>query len=107
MRLPATQAATAAALERDLEDQLERAATRAFRTAFLVAARLALLALVPALALQRPEPTMKALALPLIAVLLVAAVLGVQVAAGGGDYVPRRPGRSVRPARGSADPGAA
>lgn len=34
---------------------------------------------------------MKRLALPVIAVLLVAAVLGVQVAAGGGDYVPRRP----------------
>jgi hypothetical protein len=31
------------------------------------------------------------LALPLIAVVLVAAVLGVQVAAGGGDYVPLRP----------------
>ena len=34
---------------------------------------------------------MRRLALPLIAVLLVAAVLGVQVAAGGGHYVPRRP----------------
>lgn len=34
---------------------------------------------------------MRALALPLIAALLVAAVLGVQVAAGGGDYTPRRP----------------
>lgn len=34
---------------------------------------------------------MKRLALPLVAVLLVAAVLGVQVAAGGGNYVPRRP----------------
>ncbi len=34
---------------------------------------------------------MKGLALPLIAVLLAATVLGVQVAAGGGDYVPRRP----------------
>src|SRR3954447_26026008 len=34
---------------------------------------------------------MKAFALPLIAVLLVVAVLGVQVAAGGGDYVPRQP----------------
>jgi hypothetical protein len=34
---------------------------------------------------------MKALALPLIAALLVALVLGVQIAAGGGDYVPRRP----------------
>lgn len=34
---------------------------------------------------------MSELALPLIAVVLVAAVLGVQVAAGGGDYVPRRP----------------
>ena len=33
---------------------------------------------------------MKTLSLPAIAVLLVAAVLGVQVAAGGGDYVPRR-----------------
>jgi hypothetical protein len=31
------------------------------------------------------------LAQPLIAALLVVAVLGVQVAAGGGDYVPRRP----------------
>jgi predicted MFS family arabinose efflux permease len=52
LRLPATQAATAAALELNLEDQLKRAATRAFRTAFLVAAGLALLALVPALALS-------------------------------------------------------
>jgi hypothetical protein len=52
LRLPAPQAATAAALEGDLTDQLERAATRAFRTAFLVAALLALLALVPALALR-------------------------------------------------------
>ncbi len=34
---------------------------------------------------------MRRLALPLIAALLVGAVLGVQVAAGGGDYVPRRP----------------
>jgi hypothetical protein len=34
---------------------------------------------------------MKGLALPMIAVVLVASVLGVQVAAGGGDYVPRRP----------------
>ena len=34
---------------------------------------------------------MRRLALPLIAVLLVAAVLGVQVAAGGGRYVPLRP----------------
>lgn len=40
---------------------------------------------------------MKAYALPAIAVLLVSAVLGVQVAAGGGDYVPKR----------SADPCAA
>jgi len=52
LRLPATQAPAAAALERSLEDQLARAATRAFRTAFLVAAGLALLALVPALALR-------------------------------------------------------
>jgi hypothetical protein len=34
---------------------------------------------------------MRRLSLPLIAVLLVGAVLGVQVAAGGGGYVPRRP----------------
>ncbi|HEY2320043.1 MAG TPA: hypothetical protein VGH67_17180 [Solirubrobacteraceae bacterium] len=43
---------------------------------------------------------MRRLALPLIAVLLVAAVLGVQVAAGGGHYVPRRPANpcTARPA---------
>jgi MFS family permease len=50
--LPTTQAANAQALERALEDQLKRAATSAFRTSFLVAAALALLALVPALALS-------------------------------------------------------
>jgi hypothetical protein len=37
------------------------------------------------------------LTLPLIAVLLVAAVLGVQVAAGGGKYVPRRPANPCAP----------
>jgi MFS family permease len=52
LRLPEAEAATAATLELSLVDQLERAATRAFRTAFLVAAALALLALVPALALR-------------------------------------------------------
>jgi hypothetical protein len=51
-RLPESQSAAAAALQRDLEDQVTRAATRAFRTAFLAAAALALLALVPALALK-------------------------------------------------------
>src|ERR1700759_3549214 len=40
---------------------------------------------------------MRRLALPLIAVLLVAAVLGVQVAAGGGHYVPRRPANPCTP----------
>jgi hypothetical protein len=40
---------------------------------------------------------MRRLALPLIAVVLVAAVLGVQVAAGGGDYVPRRPANPCTP----------
>jgi hypothetical protein len=40
---------------------------------------------------------MRRLWLPLIAVLLVAAVLGVQVAAGGGDYVPRRPADPCTP----------
>jgi hypothetical protein len=39
----------------------------------------------------------RTLALPLIAVALVAAVLGVQVAAGGGDYVPRRPADPCSP----------
>ncbi|MBV8219138.1 MAG: hypothetical protein JO325_11790, partial [Solirubrobacterales bacterium] len=52
LHLPAAQAPAAAALERGLEDQLKRAATRAFRTAFLVAAGLALLALIPAVALS-------------------------------------------------------
>ena len=50
--VPTTQKPALAALERGLEDQLTRAATRAFRTAFLVAAALALLALLPALALR-------------------------------------------------------
>jgi hypothetical protein len=40
---------------------------------------------------------MKALTLPLIAVLLVAAVLGVQVAAGGGHYVPLKPANPCEP----------
>jgi hypothetical protein len=52
LRVSATRAPAAAALEAALEDQLNRAATRAFRNAFLVAAGLALLALVPALALR-------------------------------------------------------
>src|SRR3954471_11944025 len=52
---------------------------------------------------------MRAFALPLIAVLLVVAVLGVQVAAGGGDYVPRRPAdpcvrRAVPPLRARLEP---
>ena len=40
---------------------------------------------------------MRRLALPLIAVVLVALVLGVQVAAGGGNYVPRRPANPCTP----------
>jgi hypothetical protein len=40
---------------------------------------------------------MRRLSLPIIAVLLVAAVLGVQVAAGGGRYVPRRPANPCTP----------
>lgn len=40
---------------------------------------------------------MRRFALPLIAVLLIAAVLGVQVAAGGGHYVPRRPANPCTP----------
>jgi hypothetical protein len=40
---------------------------------------------------------MRRVALPLIAVLLVAAVLGVQVAAGGGHYAPLRPANPCTP----------
>jgi hypothetical protein len=40
---------------------------------------------------------MRRLALPLIAVVLVGAVLGVQVAAGGGHYVPLRPANPCTP----------
>jgi hypothetical protein len=40
---------------------------------------------------------MRRLALPLVAVLLVAAVLGVQVAAGGGQYAPLRPANPCTP----------
>ena len=40
---------------------------------------------------------MRRLALPLIAVLLVAAVLGVQVAAGGGHYAPLHPANPCTP----------
>ena len=40
---------------------------------------------------------MKRLGLPLIAVLLVVAVLGVQIAAGGGHYVPLRPANPCTP----------
>ena len=40
---------------------------------------------------------MRRLALPLIAVVLVAAVLGVQVAAGGGHYAPLRPASPCTP----------
>lgn len=40
---------------------------------------------------------MRRLALPLIAVLLVVAVLGVQLAAGGGHYIPLRPANPCAP----------
>ena len=40
---------------------------------------------------------MRRLALPLIAVLLVTAVLGVQIAAGGGHYAPLRPANPCTP----------
>ena len=40
---------------------------------------------------------MRKVALPLISVVLVAVVLGVQVAAGGGHYVPRRPANPCKP----------
>ncbi|MEA2169170.1 MAG: hypothetical protein QOF76_2470 [Solirubrobacteraceae bacterium] len=55
LRLPLPSALIAAQLHRELEDQLQRAATRAFRRAFLIAAALALLALLPALALRDRE----------------------------------------------------
>ncbi len=40
---------------------------------------------------------MRRVALPVIAVLLVVAVLGVQIAAGGGHYTPRRPANPCAP----------
>jgi predicted MFS family arabinose efflux permease len=52
LKLPLSQVVVARKLKVGLDDQLQRAATRAFRSAFLVAAGLALLALVPALALS-------------------------------------------------------
>ena len=55
LRLPPDQQPAAQRLQDGLQDQLERAATQAFRTAFLVAAALALLALVPAVALRDRE----------------------------------------------------
>ena len=45
----------------------------------------------------RPGPLMRRLALPFIAVVLVVAVLGVQLAAGGGHYVPLRPANPCAP----------
>ena len=52
---------------------------------------------------------MRGITLPLIAVTLVAVVLGVEIAAGGGDYVPRQPAdpclpRSVPPIRAQLEP---
>ena len=47
---------------------------------------------------------MNKVALPLVAVLLVAVVLGTQVAAGGGRYVPRRPANPCAPRPVSAVP---
>ena len=45
------------------------------------------------------DSLMRRLALPLIALVLVAAVLGIQVAAGGGHYVPLRPANPCSRAR--------
>ena len=97
LRVPAPQAPAVAALERGLEDQLKRAATRAFRTSFLVAAGTRAAGARARAGTARPESLMRRLALPLIAVLLVAGVLGVQVAAGGGHYVPLRPANPCTP----------
>lgn len=47
---------------------------------------------------------MKTLSLPLIAVVLVAAVLGVQVAAGGGSYAPKQPANPCAPRPAPATP---
>ena len=88
-RLP--RSAPTAALERALDDQLQRAATRAFRTGVPGGRRARAAGARARAGHRRSEPAVKTLALPLIAVLLVSAVLGVQVAAGGGRYVPRRP----------------
>lgn len=73
-------------LERDLDQQLERAATHAFRDSFLVGAGLALLALLTAI----PPASLRALTLPALALVLVAAVLTVQATRGGGEFSPLR-----------------
>src|SRR3954452_21547434 len=53
LRVGADERPAAEQLERNLNDQLERAATRAFRDSFLIAAGLALMALVPLIAMGR------------------------------------------------------
>lgn len=80
-------------LERDLDQQLERAATHAFRDSFLVGAGLALLALLTAL-----WPTsLRAFALPGVALVLVAGLVIVQVVRGGGEFSPLRPADPCEP----------
>ena len=78
--LPAAQATRAAALERGLDDQLERAATGAFGRAFFVGRAAGTAGVVPALFLGREAAagvTARALALPLAALVLAAALIGV------------------------------
>ena len=94
--LDAGERPAAAALERDLDVQLQRAATRAFRDSFLIGAGLALLALLTVLV---PAPAADAMTAPrprgrghaAAALVLVAGVLGVQLANGGGTFEPLHP----------------
>ena len=79
-------------LESDLGEQLERAATHAFRDSFLIGAGLALLALLTGSGPQAGDLVkLHLVGLPVAALVLVACVLGIQVANGGGSFVPLQP----------------
>ena len=71
-----------------LTEQVRRAATHAFSRAFLVAARIALLALVPLVAARREAADMTALRWPVAALVAAIALVGAYLALGGRDYAP-------------------
>ncbi|WP_232678906.1 MFS transporter [Nocardioides sp. R-C-SC26] len=70
-------------LEVALNSQLDRAVSRAFRDSYLVGAGLAILALLVLVPLRR-----RALLAAALALALSGGVVGVQAAAGGGDFTP-------------------